>query len=88
MPDIFEAFAELSLELGQPKCGVKIAAAAEALREDLGATILPANAEDHGRLVRELLNSLGQVAFDAAWSEGRTMTMEQAIELALADYEV
>jgi hypothetical protein len=30
------------------------------------------------------LESLGEAAFAAAWAEGRAMTLEQAIEYALA----
>jgi non-specific serine/threonine protein kinase len=57
--------------------------AAEALRETLGAPILPHNQEYHQRRVMAARAQLDEAAFAAAWAEGRVMTLKQAIAEAL-----
>jgi hypothetical protein len=40
--------------------------------------------EDKSVNTSSMLDTLGDTAFAAAWAEGRAMTLEQAIEYALA----
>jgi DNA-binding NarL/FixJ family response regulator len=58
--------------------------AAETLREAIGVALLPAERADHDRAVAAARAGAGEVAFAAAWAEGRRMTLEQAAEYALA----
>jgi len=57
--------------------------AAEALREAVGAFVLPLYRAEYERGVAAVRSGLDEVAFSAAWSEGRAMTPEQAVEYAL-----
>jgi len=57
--------------------------AAEALREAVGAFVLPLYRAEYDRGVAATRAGLDDVAFSAAWSEGRAMTPEQAVEYAL-----
>ena len=41
--------------------------------------------EDEHSDIAALRAALGEAAFTVAWAEGRAMTLEQAIEYALAD---
>jgi len=59
-------------------------AAAETLREKSGVQLRPSERADHDRDVAAVRAGLGDEPFQSAWSEGRTMGPEQAIEYALA----
>ena len=56
----------------------------DVLREALGARRSPRIQRRYDESVAETRAGLGDAAFDAKWSEGRAMTLEQAIEYALA----
>jgi tetratricopeptide (TPR) repeat protein len=58
--------------------------AAEALREILGAPILPHNQEYYQRRVAAARAQFDEATFAAAWAAGRAMTLDQAITEALA----
>jgi ATP/maltotriose-dependent transcriptional regulator MalT len=53
--------------------------AAEALRESAGIPLSPIERADYERRVAAARTLLGEQAFAQAWTEGRTMTPEQAI---------
>lgn len=59
--------------------------AAEALREALGAWLLPDECSGYDQTIAALHARFGHAAFKAAWAQGRAMTTEQAIALALKD---
>ena len=63
--------------------------AAEALEETLGSGSAEWFADQTGddRLVASARAALGDAAFAAAWGAGRSMTLEQAVEYALASAE-
>ncbi|MGQ0550547.1 MAG: ATP-binding protein [Armatimonadota bacterium] len=61
----------------------RLLGAAEALRDALGVPIPPDLRHEIDRNVTTIRDALGDEAFAAAWTEGRTMTLEQAIEYAL-----
>jgi len=69
----------------QPERGVRSFGAAEVLQEATGMALEPDQQEEHDRCVACARDALGPEAFAAAWAEGRAMTTEEAIELALAD---
>jgi non-specific serine/threonine protein kinase len=60
--------------------------AAEAFEETLGGGSAEwwADQTEDDRRVASARAGLGEAAFGAAWSEGRSMTLEQAVEYALA----
>jgi DNA-binding CsgD family transcriptional regulator len=66
---------------------VRLYGASEALLEAVGAPLY-VHAQDrilYERAVEALRSRLGEEAFGAAWSQGRAMPLEQAVEYALAE---
>lgn len=63
----------------------KIFGAAEALRESLGAGVPAFFRAHYDRQVAVAAERLGEASLKAAWSEGRVMTLDQAIDFALSD---
>jgi predicted ATPase/DNA-binding winged helix-turn-helix (wHTH) protein/Tfp pilus assembly protein PilF len=70
--------------LGGPAPAARIWGAVERLREEAGSPLLPDDRLHHDRLVATARAALGDdAAFDRAWQEGRALTPEQAMELAM-----
>ncbi len=70
---------------GQTERAARLVAAAEALRETLGASRPEGYGPLHERLLAGLRKKLGEAAFDDAWAAGRAMRLEDAIAEALAE---
>jgi hypothetical protein len=64
--------------------GARLFGAAEALREMVGAPLPKAKRANFDRYIEEARDTLGRADLKAAWSEGRVMSLDQAIEYALA----
>ncbi len=77
-------FAHLALAHGQVKRGVRLLAAAEALREAIGHLLPRFERMHHERSLDAARARLDEEAYALAWTEGRALTPEQAIEYALA----
>lgn len=60
--------------------------AAEALREETGAVLAAAERAVRERDLSALRDELGEDRFSAAWTQGRALTPEEAIELAGASH--
>jgi predicted ATPase/class 3 adenylate cyclase len=69
---------------GQPERAALLFGAAEALRDAMGAPLPPAGRADYERSVAAVRAQLDAAAFAAAWAEGRSTPLEQAIAVALA----
>jgi tetratricopeptide (TPR) repeat protein len=77
---LLEAFVNLAVKNRQWERALNLWGAAEALRAKIGAPLAPAELPRYERLIAEVRTALVDgAAFDA----GRTLTMEQAIEVAL-----
>jgi predicted ATPase/DNA-binding SARP family transcriptional activator len=61
--------------------------AAEALREAVGAFVLPLYRAEYDRGAAASRAGMDEEAFEEAWAAGRTMSPEQAVEYALAQGE-
>jgi non-specific serine/threonine protein kinase len=61
--------------------------AAEALREGVGTFVLPLYRAEYDRGVAATRDGLDEATLSAAWSEGRAMTPDEAIEYALKTEE-
>jgi hypothetical protein len=72
---------------GEPLRAARLWGAAEALREVTGYTMSVREARWYELYISAARSELGENAFLAALEEGRTMTEEQAIALALEDEE-
>ena len=82
-----EGLAKLALGRHQPERATRLLAAASSLRDACGAPVQPADRPDYDRAVAAAQAQLGETAFSAAWAQGRALTLEQAIALALEENE-
>jgi DNA-binding NarL/FixJ family response regulator len=64
---------------GESTWAARLWGAAEAMREATGAPIPPVERADYERALASARAQLGEKTFAAAWEEGRTMTVEQAL---------
>ena len=67
----------------KPERAAKLSGAAEALRQAIGALPMPSDRAEYDRSVAKAGSQLGNERYQAAWAEGKAMTLEQAIEYAL-----
>jgi tetratricopeptide (TPR) repeat protein len=85
-----EALAGLAARQQQWKRAAMLLGAAEGVCAAIGATPSAwtgrdrVNAEEYERAVRGARAALGEDAFAAAWAEGRAMSLEEAVQFALA----
>ena len=83
--DCLEGLAGVALAQAQPDSAARLRGAAEAMRAAMG---LPPSSRNHPRPDHEdrpptARSQVDEAAWEAAWSEGRAMTLEQAVEYAL-----
>jgi non-specific serine/threonine protein kinase len=83
VPYLLEAFADLAIGQGQAGRGVALAGAAAALHETIGAPLPPVWQADFLRRLERAHEVLDEQAYASAWSAGREMPLEQAIQDAL-----
>ena len=81
----FEEFAALGATQEQAKRAAILFGAAEALREDIHVVLLPIEKIEVDKNIAVARTQLDETTFNAAWAEGRAMTMEQAIAYALEE---
>jgi len=67
----------------RPERAARLFGVAEALREAISHPLPPVNRLDYERAVAAARAQLDTAAFVVAWAEGRAMTLEQAVALAL-----
>ena len=82
---VLGGLAALALVESKLERAARLLGAAEALRERIGVLISPADRVLYEHQVGFARSALSEDAFASAWAEGRTMTMEQAIEYALQE---
>ena len=71
--------------VGQFRRAAVLFGAAEALRNATGATLPAYFRSEYERRVAATSRELGETAFQTAWSDGRKMPLDQAIDFALAE---
>jgi predicted ATPase len=76
--------AEVACSLKNYERGARLFGAAEALRDIIGAPLPNAKRENFDLYVAEARDALGRADLKASWAEGRVMSLDQAIEYALA----
>jgi len=79
----FEAFAALASRRGEHERAGRLLGAADALREALGLVIDSPELATHDRVASAIGEALGDRAFAAAWAQGRSLGLEEALEYAL-----
>ena len=80
--EALERCARLEAAEGQMSRAARLFGATEALLERLGGAVRVAERAEHERAVTALRTILRTEAFVAAWTEGRSMTLDQAIGYA------
>jgi predicted ATPase len=83
-----ECFVSLLTARGQADRALRLAGAAEALREAIGSPLAPAEREDLDRSIERARGSLEAEAAASAWTGGRAMTIQQAVDDALSSAAV
>jgi DNA-binding CsgD family transcriptional regulator len=72
-----------SLARRDAQLATRLMAAADALRERIGAPVPPAEELDRDASIARLRRSLNQGGFESAWAEGAALPLERAIDLAV-----
>jgi len=80
-----EGFAALAVLEGDPERAVRLFGAAEVVLESTNERLDWIDRLGYDQYVATAREQLGEAAFAKAWAEGRTMTMEQAIECAVSE---
>lgn len=80
-----ECFGFIALAQGQHEHALKLFAAAYALRQRDGTPMTPDEQTYFNEQLAKLRGSLPEKQFEATWSQGKVMKMEDAIELALSN---
>ena len=78
-----ECFAFIAGQDGQNERAVKLLGAAEALRQSLSSSMTPMERREYDPFVAGLHRVMEEDALKSAWEQGRALTMEAAIQLAL-----
>lgn len=79
-----ECFGFLAIADEEPQRAIKLFGAAEALREKAQSPMTDHERVEYDQSVAQLRSMLPEAEFNALWEEGKSMTMEQAIQLALS----
>jgi non-specific serine/threonine protein kinase len=83
VPECLEGIASLIADR-QPTHATQLLGAAAAIRESVGVPLAPVYRAAYERTVTAARDQLGAAAYAAAWVAGRMLTLEQALNLALA----
>ena len=78
-----ECFGFLAIQEEEPGRAARLIGAAEALREKIVSPMTDFERIEYDQAVARLRAMLPEGEFQTLWSEGRSMTMEQAVQLAL-----
>jgi predicted ATPase/DNA-binding CsgD family transcriptional regulator len=71
--------------LGEPERAARLLGAAEVVEERIGALLEPSDQSELERNIAEVRGLLDEATFQAAWAEGRKLTLEQAVAEALRE---
>jgi hypothetical protein len=83
--DGLENFAYLAIVVGRADRAARLRGAAEALRERIGIPVTPGQRSIYDGDALAVRAGLGDATFAATWSEGKAMSVEQAVAYALHD---
>lgn len=69
--------------LGESVLAAQLESASHKIRKELGVVITPATLAENVEFIAQLRARLGEASFEEAWSSGQSMSLEQAVALAL-----
>jgi tetratricopeptide (TPR) repeat protein len=78
-----ESFGFLAIARDDPQRAARLLAAAESLRERVGAAMLGPERVEYNRSLEQLRNAIDPAVLAAEWTAGRLMSMEEAITFAV-----
>jgi len=78
-----ECFAMIAIVEEEPQRAAKLFGAADAIREMTGHKPTDEEEAEEAKFITQLHAMLSDAEFNALWAEGKSMTMEQAIQLVL-----
>jgi tetratricopeptide (TPR) repeat protein len=78
-----ESLAWVAIAHAQPQRAARLGGAAEALREASGAILVPEQWAGHDQAVEAMRTALGEDGFAVAWAAGLTLSLDEAVALAL-----
>ena len=78
-----ESFAAIAVAEGEPQHALKLLGAAEALRERSNSPMTDFERVEYDQLVIHARSMLNEIESNSLWAEGRSLTIEQAIDLVL-----
>ena len=81
--DILSRLAAVLAEAGKPGTATRLLSSSEALREEIGATFQPWDTERFEKTLATIHAQLDEARFAEAWEQGRTLTADEAVALAL-----
>jgi predicted ATPase/class 3 adenylate cyclase/DNA-binding CsgD family transcriptional regulator len=84
IPLTLEGVACITVGPGWADRAARLLGAAQAMQAVTGAPSPPSAAADYQRTVADARRMLGPERFDAAWAEGAALSLEEAVDLALA----
>lgn len=76
--------ARLAATTDQPEKAVRLFGAADTLREGLALSLSPTEVAHLEPIMNELRTALGEDAFSAAWTDGRSLSQDAALDEALS----
>ena len=88
IPYSLDSFSFLLSVLGSAQRAARLFGATQALRDKFGTPLWPVHHKEHESHLASTRAQLDDTTFNAAWNEGRAMSLEQAIEFALAEIEI
>ncbi|MGH2359457.1 MAG: ATP-binding protein [bacterium] len=80
---IAECFEGLATAVQSSEDSARLLAAASVLRETAGTPMPLAERADYGVMIDRVRGALGPTGFQAAWDQGRALSLDQAVALAL-----
>jgi predicted ATPase/class 3 adenylate cyclase len=80
-----ESFASIAITEEEPQRALKLFGAAESLRERSNSPMTDFEQVEYDQMVAHARSLLTEPVSNSLWAEGRAMTMEQAIKLALSN---
>jgi len=79
-----ECFAMIAIVEEEPQRAAKLFGAADSIREVTGHKPTDEEQAEEAQFINRLRSMLTETEFNALWAEGKSMTLEQAIGLALS----
>jgi tetratricopeptide (TPR) repeat protein len=81
--ECLEGLAGVNIYVGKTELAAQLMGKAALIREETNSPLPPVDRANYDRDVESIRSQLGESNFQKAWAEGRELTMEQAINLAL-----